>query len=578
MNILLLHAEDRFEDLPQRNWDLVIDFARAPTCCYERWAQLGGGSVVSLYDFSKEIDDLHRLRDLLAPGMGGLVDRWGLDWWDIASLHLSEQLLQLILIARLAETLPARARLRASRSCCLADALANILGSKVTVLHGARVRALRGMVSHYPKVFLQSDGRQLVQSALDKFDRRHRLRKLFGPAVRPSGESFVLVPSAYINVSRTAVTYARAAADQNFLLVHARPSGKLKEVPDNVRTLDLSAFFSRPDAEEMHSLLSAWDHARDVISRSAPELAVAAATGILDAVPRTISWGIGVRDAWNRVLDSHHIVSCFCADNSNAYSRIPLMLCKQRGIPSLACHHGALDFRMAFKRQHADRYLAKNEMELDYLREVCGMESSEILIPAAPATNHSSPSTASMQARDWLVFFTEPYGIGAWRTDEVYALLLPELARVARQTGLQLIIKLHPFESLRHFRRLTKRLLSAEERARTQIISTGFSSEQWARTRFAVAVESSVAIECGQRGIPMFLLAWLRNLSYGYLRQFQKFHVGYVVESPAEMSGSPERLRELESQPFAAGTTGYADIRHSLSNPAAFDSAVAANG
>jgi hypothetical protein len=215
-------------------------------------------------------------------------------------------------------------------------------------------------------------------------------------------------------------------------------------------------------------------------------------------------------------------------------------------------------------------------MELDYLREVCGMSVNEALLsPFDAETIEHSPALA--RAQDWLVFFTEPYGIGGWRSDEVYKSLLPALAALARRCGLELIIKLHPFESMRRFKLLTKQLLSFEERARMQIVSNVLSSEQWARTRLAIAVESSVAIECTRRGIPIFLLGWLRNRSYGYLRQFQKFQIGQVVESPAGIAGIADRLIDLEREASAPGRSGSTEASEISSGPAPLDSRVAAS-
>src|SRR5438874_6730915 len=96
-------------------------------------------------------------------------------------------------------------------------------------------------------------------------------------------------------------------------------------------------------------------------------------------------WGLAVRDAWNELFDSEKITACLCADDSNPYSRLPLIIAKKRGIPALACHHGALDNRMAIKKLHADLYLAKTEMERDYLVRVCRV-TKERIVTGAPAS------------------------------------------------------------------------------------------------------------------------------------------------------------------------------------------------
>ena len=84
-----------------------------------------------------------------------------------------------------------------------------------------------------------------------------------------------------------------------------------------------------------------------------------------------------------RRFESENIVGCLCADDSNPYSRIPLILAKRNEVSTLACHHGALDAWMAIKTQHADFYLAKGEMERDYLVHIQGPVAETYLGRAA---------------------------------------------------------------------------------------------------------------------------------------------------------------------------------------------------
>ncbi len=71
MRVLLLHPED---ELPAERtggkWDLVVDLGRAPLATYERWGAQTGGRVISLYDFARDFEDLHRVRELLQLGTG----------------------------------------------------------------------------------------------------------------------------------------------------------------------------------------------------------------------------------------------------------------------------------------------------------------------------------------------------------------------------------------------------------------------------------------------------------------------------------------------------------------------------
>src|SRR5580704_16067986 len=103
MKVLLLHPEDQLSRrAASGQWDLVVDCGRAPVSTYSEWGRRAGCRVISLYDYALEVDDLYRTRELLQYGMGRVVDRLGIDWWDVLSLHLASQLQQFMLVHRLA--------------------------------------------------------------------------------------------------------------------------------------------------------------------------------------------------------------------------------------------------------------------------------------------------------------------------------------------------------------------------------------------------------------------------------------------------------------------------------------------
>src|SRR5277367_2022830 len=137
MKVLLLHPQDAFaQPLAMQRWDLVIDLGRAPIGTYERWSRQTGCPVVSLFDHAEEIEDLHRLRELLQRGSGLVVDKWGIDWWDVFSLEIASGLQRAMLVHRLAKDLPADCELYASRPDRAAAALQRRLGAKLTYLSG----------------------------------------------------------------------------------------------------------------------------------------------------------------------------------------------------------------------------------------------------------------------------------------------------------------------------------------------------------------------------------------------------------------------------------------------------------
>ena len=92
MKVLLLHPDDTLaQSHPPRHWDLVVDTGRAPIATYERWSQLAGCPVISIYDHAEEIEDLYRIRQLLRLGSGRMMDQWGIDWWEVLSLEIASE-------------------------------------------------------------------------------------------------------------------------------------------------------------------------------------------------------------------------------------------------------------------------------------------------------------------------------------------------------------------------------------------------------------------------------------------------------------------------------------------------------
>lgn len=547
--ILLLHPEDTFpQSHPEDRWDLVVDLGRASLATYENWSRRAGCEVLSLYGLGREIGDLHRVYELLQLGMGSMVDRSGIDWWDLLCLFIASDLRQLMLVHRLSKELVANCELYSSRPHPLATALGRILGTRLTILE-SRFQSVVRRARHYYDVFSHLDTSQLTQVVEDKVDVDHSFRRRFTRRGRTSGQPVILLPSAYINVSRIALSYAESLPDHQFLLVNARSNGKLAYLPSNVRAATLAPYFVPTDKQETASLLEYWNRLRKLLVDKAEEFNAADAVGVLGRIPGLLHWGIALRDAWNQVFESENVIACFSADDSNPPSSVPLMMAKKRGLPALACHHGALDYQMAIKANHADFYLAKSEMERDYLRRICHLAPERIVI-AAPASSKPAPSqVVARPSAPWLVFFTEPYRSYGWRNDEVYRDLLPRLCSLAQTCRLRLVCKLHPFESIKGHRRMLRRLIPEQERE-IDVIAGPPSDQLWNNTQFALTVQSSTALECAALGIPVFLCAWLRDSFSGYVQQYSRFGAGQVLESLEQIDEIPRLLERQNVKPL----------------------------
>src|SRR5262249_14019971 len=150
---------------------------------------------------------------------------------------------------------------------------------------------------------------QLVQAVEDKFNTDHSLRRHFTRRIRTSIQPVILLPSAYINVSRVALSYAELLPDHQFLLVNTRSNGKLGSLPPNVRSRSLSPYFVPVDREERASLIECWQRLRKhLCARS--EVFRTAEAEVSGRIPALLSWGMALRDAWSQVFESENVTAC----------------------------------------------------------------------------------------------------------------------------------------------------------------------------------------------------------------------------------------------------------------------------
>jgi hypothetical protein len=579
MRVFLLHPEDDFDGWwTSQPWDSVVDLGRAPKSFYdERSAELGC-PVSSIFDLAAEVEDLTIWRGLLQLGMGRVVDRFGIDWWDVISLALQPELQDVRLALRLAGKLNQCSRLAASRRSLVAEALRLHWKIPLQVLP-RRQRKLRvpTFLRRSVNAAANLGFEQLLQVVYDKYDPHyHWRRKLAGPpaqAAKGKSESkpLVLLPSAYSNVTKTALTYAGILPEQKFLLVLARESGAVSPVPPNVESARLASFAAQTyDRAELQKLEDCWKQMEQSLGEH-PEFKLPVQLDILKKGPRWLRWGVAVRDAWIRVFEARSVVGCLSADDSNPYTRIPLLLAGQRGIPAVACHHGALDCRMAFKNPQFSSYFANGEMERDYLERISSVNASRIRIGAASSLMRENASIWSERA-PWITWFTEPYETDLWRVEAIYRELLPRLCATARRSGKVVVLKLHPFESARQRLRLVKPILSEDDRKLVSVTDAPLSREILQNTWCAVTVESTVAFECASAGIPAFLCGWLRNAYAGYAPQYVRFGVARMLEFPDDLLRIPDILRaaipSLDTARRLARTISPEALSEALCQPA----------
>jgi hypothetical protein len=495
--------------------------------------------------------DFDAIRKLLQAGRNQVVDEIGLDWWELISVSSYPELMEAVLVVRLAAELDPATELYATWPGWPASGVALLLKRALRTFPGTRRSS---PFRRYGDLLRRFSFDQLAEIFLDKHDPRYRWRAPFAAGRRGRSEPVVLLPSAYTNVSRVASAYASMVPEQSFLLVATRRSGTHFDSAPNVACTNLAAYARGPEPHaEYQDVLRRW---QDLKQRLAvmPEFDLLFRSGLLENFPNYFRDGLAVRNAWRNVLSKERVVAVLCGDDSNSYTRLPVLLARQQGIPTLDFHHGAMDGRFLLKELSSDLYLAKGEMERDYLLRVCHQPADRVIV-AGPPLPRPIPAPDRGKGKDedkdkdkdklsLIVFFSEPYLGGSSRTEAIYREVLRPLARLARESGRKLVVKLHPFESRPERIERIRGALPPDEAALVEVVAGPFTPELVARAWFAVTIESSTVIDCSLQGVPCFLCQWLSFSPYGYTRQYARFGVGRILESPLELDDVPRILTE----------------------------------
>ena len=568
MRVLLISpgtGSEQVRSLP-RTWDRVFDLGMAGPATYDSWERILRRPIEPLPKLDDE--DTRQIRKVLSDGAGRLVDEQGLDWWDLSFFDYHEELERLRKLKKIVGKLGARDDIFVTQPGLHAQALQVLTGRSVTCL--LRGNALAQKLRHYARLTTKLSTSQLLQIAGDKYDDGYQFRRWISSRRQPCERSVVLLPAAYVNVTRTALQYAATLPQTHFLLVTTRQSGWVKDLPANVKVAKLASYARAGScAAELEGLLRQWSKLKDELARS-EEGATLHRMGMLESFPKSLRNRLLLRDAWLEVLQREPVRAVLCADDANLSTRIPLLLAARNGLPAISCHHGALDGRHRYRPPQNSLFLAKGPMERDYLANACqSLQSVEVGAPQSkkfPERNRGKGAAS-------VVFFSEPYEVLGGRALEFYGEILPTLSELALARGRELVIKLHPAESLRERRRLVRKVLSPPHYNNVRFIEGPLRNELLENAWFSVTVLSTTAVDCAVRGIPVFLCTWLDYLNYGYIAQFIKFGAGIALQVPSDIARipamlekfvptpatefceaiRPERLQELLSQPERAG-------------------------
>jgi hypothetical protein len=245
MKILFIHPEEDPEKGPWTNlpWDRIVDLGLGGIKSHSRWTQRFKCPITSLKSLQDGFHNFQRVRRLLGLGCGRLIDERGLDWWEIMSLLLHAELETLILLQRFVETVGAADEIYVSRPGLHASLLRCLVPERVQVFPLRRWNQ-KGSLGHYARVFKKFSTPELVGIFWDKYDLGYQFRGRFARRRPPSQRPVVLLPTAYVNVSKTGVAYANTFPKEDFLLITTRRSGWVEHPPKNVAAARLASYAS----------------------------------------------------------------------------------------------------------------------------------------------------------------------------------------------------------------------------------------------------------------------------------------------------------------------------------------------
>jgi hypothetical protein len=538
--VLLLHPEDDPACGPWRYecWDRVVDLGTAGEQTRSRWSGMFDCPVES---FPKlEMNEFGKIRAALSSGLGYVIDDYGLDWWELIAIRFYEQLAVLIRLQKFAEQLDSSDEVWVSRPG-LHSSILDVVLNRVVRCFSQRTPFLK-KASRLIETAGKLTFAQLIEITGDKYDAGYRVRR-FGsrPRQRRTGP-VVLLPVAQGNAARTAVSYAGMLPEKNFLLVATRQSGLTAECTSNVSAMKLASYGAKQSQREFREILGRWRKSESMLVHT-PEASVLMHAGVLSGIAKALRDGLAIRNAWLGVFDREMISAVLCTDDTNPYTHLPLLIARQRGLPTIACHHGALDGGQLVKRSHADVTLAKGRMEKDYLVNTCGLAEEKIKVGAPPVQQRTTGGARLRKGA--IVFFSEPYALDGGRCREFYRELLPPFVDLASRMNLDLVVKLHPMESERERRKSVNAALLGRRVEGVRVVAGALSEELLDSASFAVTVQSTAAVDCAIRGIPVFLCKWLDYSHYGYVDQFIRYGAGVPLHSPAEIAKIPAMLKHF---------------------------------
>jgi hypothetical protein len=368
--------------------------------------------------------------------------------------------------------------------------------------------------------------------------RRARLRWASAPA-----PARAILVSSYVNPTRAAFEALSVFGTRPALHLRSGP-GALGgiPVPAGVRSVPLAAAIALDRRGARKAVAQACDAVRDRLrglSTRDPhdpwgeDDATRFRRALVPTLVPEVAAAIVGLDA---VVAATRAETVIVGDEFSFVDRAALHLGKVRGIPTASRQHGVLDSHYLRDSILADVHLAWDEATVAWL-EVHGAIPPGQTVRVA-GRGAAEPGPPAGRGND-VVLFLQPLELVGVPMADWLSETLPPLLRAARSSGGRLRAKLHPLQS----RSALAALLPADFAGQVDLVTDISAREILQTARAAVTLDSSVAVDCRDFGVPCFSTAWYEGT---YAQDLAR--LGWVVPC-----ATPERLEASVRDVFRRG-------------------------
>jgi hypothetical protein len=222
-----------------------------------------------------------------------------------------------------------------------------------------------------------------------------------------------------------------------------------------------------------------------------------------------------------------------------------LLAARKAGIPTVLLQHGTIGADTEASDPPVDYYLVRGRFWQKLLPEKAFKKSKVLNVP-----DESNVPRHTHERRTALLFLTAPYSMQKFWSESDLDDILAALLHCAAERGTELIVRVHPLETVWFYRDRIEKLMMGDEGTPSITYSQGGSLDAvLARSAVAVTYFSTVFVECLRWRVPIVSFDWH---DFGYKEKIREHGVFHFAESLSE-------LRELLSCALSGGLVPFCD-------------------